>query len=316
MKVIFKYVGQGDSIILNWFRGTEEYIGIIDCNILGITNPVLEYIKTKKTAKLEFVILSHPHSDHFSGLYQLLTYFEENNITLKYFLHTCASVKEYLKNAVRSNPDRKLLRMIFTLATSLCARGIIQGMGFVNNFTSDLHLTDDISLKFLGPSDKFYQKYNKTAFKNDSLLNNNPNANYLSTFIMVYDKTSSVLLTSDVDSEVFWDLNRQGKGWCKGKLKIGQISHHGAKDNFYQAFWKLVFNSTNSIAAISFGVGNSYGHPDPNVVNDLKTLGYQVMTTGLLGVAAPSSFAGNLLNLVSSPVASNASGQDLEFDVF
>lgn len=70
MRITFKDVGQGDSIILEWDKDGKKKIGIIDCNKYFGANPVLSYIKNpeNKVEEIEFLILSHPHHDHFLDL--------------------------------------------------------------------------------------------------------------------------------------------------------------------------------------------------------------------------------------------------------
>ena len=81
INVNFKNVGQGDSIIIEWKRDSLSKIGIIDCNLMGNKNPTLEHIISSNYSEIDFIILSHPHYDHFSGLVQILEYCELNKIT-------------------------------------------------------------------------------------------------------------------------------------------------------------------------------------------------------------------------------------------
>ena len=89
LKVTFKDVGQGDSIIIEWRKNSKSYVGIIDCNLkTNNRNPILEHIKILSTKEISFIILSHPHYDHFSGFEDLFNYCEKNKIIIKNFIHT------------------------------------------------------------------------------------------------------------------------------------------------------------------------------------------------------------------------------------
>lgn len=99
VKVTFKNVGQGDSILLEWNQDDEDKIAIIDCNRYLNNNPVLDYIKLKEYREINFMILSHPHLDHFSGFVELLNYCKNNNIKIRRFLHTAQTTPDYLKAA-------------------------------------------------------------------------------------------------------------------------------------------------------------------------------------------------------------------------
>ncbi len=113
LKVIFKDVGQGDSIIIEWQNDDEEdKIGIIDSNQHN-GNPVLDYIKQRKTKEIEFIVLSHPHSDHFSGLLEILEYCKENLIEINNFIHTCKTHKSFIKSCTITSYHRLQLINIF-----------------------------------------------------------------------------------------------------------------------------------------------------------------------------------------------------------
>ena len=84
----FSNVGQGDSIVLEWdYNGTTKY-GIIDCKLTNNGNPTIEYLELIKPTQIEFIILSHPHTDHFSGMSDLLEYLVFNKIDIRYYMHT------------------------------------------------------------------------------------------------------------------------------------------------------------------------------------------------------------------------------------
>ena len=66
LKITFLEVGQGDSIIVEWKKNKKLKIAIIDCNSKpGNENPTIDFIKNTNYKEIEFVILSHPHTDHF-----------------------------------------------------------------------------------------------------------------------------------------------------------------------------------------------------------------------------------------------------------
>ncbi len=109
----FKNVGQGDSIILEWEANNTRKIGIIDCNLFHNQNPVLEYVIKKKYKTIEFLLLSHPHLDHFSGFLELIKYCKTHSIKIIYFLHTCSQVPSFLESASFSAQAEKELQRLF-----------------------------------------------------------------------------------------------------------------------------------------------------------------------------------------------------------
>ncbi len=71
-------VGQGDCILL---ESDDEYV-LIDAGEKEYGPTVCEYLKTLGITQLDYVIATHPHSDHCGGLTDVITTFEcENFIT-------------------------------------------------------------------------------------------------------------------------------------------------------------------------------------------------------------------------------------------
>lgn len=279
MNVTFKDVGQGDSILIEFEKDSKLKIGIIDCNVKGRHNPIVDYLRSLKDFSIEFIILSHPHTDHFSGFLDLLELVRERKIDVKYFLHTCISRREYLRQSLNSIGDKKKLERIFNLAHQLNISGIIENYGFVNDLTSEIELVSGIKMKILAPNDGEYTKYNSRAFKNDFTGINNPDANLLSTVVKLFSGSEYAIFTSDATREVFWRLNRKMiNELSKKKLLFGQIPHHGSVGSFYDTFWRLINERKPSTAVISVGE-NSYDHPSEKVVSDLKMFGYEIRST-------------------------------------
>jgi competence protein ComEC len=314
MKVTFKYVGQGDSIILEWEEGGKNFVGIVDCNKDNSSNPILDYLKNLKNYSFEFLILSHPHTDHFSGILEILEYVETANIPLRYFLHTCASQKNYLRFSVTSITHKRLLEKIFIKTDSLHKSGLLNTLAFVNNFSRSLSLGSNFVMSFIAPTQSHYDKFNQKAFKNDVLSLNNPDANWLSTMIKIYSRDAMILLTSDVNYDVFWEFNRKNNPELKGPpLALGQVSHHGSIDSFFNTFWRVFPRSSSSFGCISVGP-NTYGHPGKQVIQELQTFSYTVHQTYPTAVAKSSK--PHPLDSVSTVVKPlSAAGQDLSFEI-
>lgn len=200
LKVIFKDVGQGDSIIIEWNESNISKIAIIDCNLYNGRNPVLNHLIENKYKEIEYLILSHPHYDHFSGMNEIIEYFEKNNFNIKYFLHTSKQVPDFLKMAANSAiAERELQKLFLSLrefSDNLNMKVALVQYDFPSN---TIPLGKDYSLTFLSPSFKEFDNYIKkiSVFESEEDGLNNPNANWLSTVIRINIKDSFLLLTSD-----------------------------------------------------------------------------------------------------------------------
>jgi len=313
MHITFLNVGQGDSIILEWKNNHTEKIGIIDCNINDGVNRVTDFLKFRKITAIEFIVLSHPHSDHFSGFLDLLHYIENQNISVDYFLHSCPSEINFLL-ASRSIRDQRLLHDIFQYAGRLNNNGLIKNYGFVNDLTQIFSLSHDIKMKFSFPNNYCYTKYNKSAF-DESSFKNHPAGNFLSTVIQIYNGSWKIIFTADCIFEVFQKLNQLITADTQ-KLCFVQVSHHGAKSNFNKDFWLYCNRKLNcEKAVISFGE-NSYGHPSQYVIDTLERYGYHIYATNSYTSQTTSANFGSALNVISKKTTkTNSHGKDVTIDL-
>lgn len=72
ISVHFIDVGQGDCILID----TPEKDMLIDCGESEYAGTVIMYLRSFGITKLDYVIASHPHSDHMGGMSRIMTAFE------------------------------------------------------------------------------------------------------------------------------------------------------------------------------------------------------------------------------------------------
>ena len=296
LKITFKNVGQGDSIILEWSEEMQDAqqmlkkrIGIIDCNLHQGKNPVLLHIIQENYREIEFLLLSHPHDDHFSGFLELLEYLDTNNIKIKIFYHTSQQVPEFLKTACNSITATKNLNNLFRKlrADDKKDKYVLQ---YINSFSPPIKFGNAFEMQCLSPSSREendYPKSNTNHYDTDN-EGNNPKANLLSTVFKITQNTkesgvnSFILLTSDVPKTVLERLGKKEAESLTGLLTLGQSPHHGAKSNHYSAFWRNLNVKKGCFAVFSVGE-NQYKHPSQEAV-DFFADSFQIRYTNKIGV--------------------------------
>ncbi|WP_163529515.1 ComEC/Rec2 family competence protein [Halobacillus ihumii] len=115
--------------------------------------------------------------------------------------------------------------------------------------------------------------------------------NNWSTVIKVEYGSTSFLFTGDAEETAEIDMINTGQNLNADILKVG---HHGSDSSSSKAFLDAV---DPSVAVISVGVGNSYGHPESTVINRLKNHVDSIYRTDVNGtVVFTTSGSGWLVN--------------------
>ena len=316
LSVAFKYVGHGDCILLEWEGAADEKgLGIIDCNAYGASNPVVDRLRALECVEIDFILLSHPHHDHFSGMKRVLEYCDEQEVRIGQFYYTVyGGLKDYLRSLVLSHSEGNQLADLFRKMRDLYDQGIIGTYGLINNNTKPIPLSAELSLQFLAPSQPDIDHFLRTLYDDDFKQRENAKANLLSTIIAVGTSSWHVLLTADVERKTLKGIGRGPLKRSQRDLVLGQVPHHGSPRNHYPAFWRSRnYEKGKTPLGISAGP-NPYGHPDAGAMRELAELGYVVSQTGE-AKKKDRSQEEIALDLISTDVTPGGSGQDLVYEI-
>lgn len=103
-------------------------------------------------------------------------------------------------------------------------------------------------------------------------------------------KKKSFLMTGDAETEAENDILNAGYNVSADVLKVG---HHGSRTSTSQKWLDLV---NPSIAVISVGADNKYGHPTAEVLKRLKDKGVKVHRTDKEGTVIITSDGNKILD--------------------
>ncbi|WP_318344038.1 ComEC/Rec2 family competence protein [Flagellimonas baculiformis] len=301
LEVTFKDVGQGDSIVLEWGPGDSiKHIGIIDCN-RNNDNPVLKFIQDKKPESIEFLILSHPHYDHFSGMLELIDYCYSQNIKINYFLQTCSHfTSDFIRAALKTTVSEKAyLDLMRYVNDRYAANGTKVGL-IQADLNFNIELCGKGIISFLSPTYGDVLKYIKKEKYNvhEEDVHNNPLANILSTICRIDTEEGYVLLTADTSKKQLERLK------LDGELIMCQSPHHGSGYNHSSSFWSRVVRKKKTPVVFSVGA-NKYGHPAQKAVESFLKNDYDLYSTnevGWLSKASKPSSKPNPLDVISKKV--------------
>lgn len=289
MKITFKNVGQGDSILLEWQKKDAPFthLGIIDCKKHDSGNPVLEHIIESGTREIEFIILSHPHFDHYSGMLDVLNHCESKNIRIHFFGFSLGDSQLYFKLFNKSEEAAKLLTSILKKVQALKKTGRIDRLRRIAE-RWDYPLNEDFSIRCLAPAGEeeflFVEKV-KIFNEKSNEYSSSQAANLLSTIFLIESKSkdSGVILTSDSCFETFERIREKNMGdFKKFKLLLCQIPHHGAIENHQMEFWSKLDYEINCPAIVSAGQHKRYSHPSKEVVRDFHDHSFKIHSTNFV----------------------------------
>lgn len=78
LSVHFIDVGQGDSVLISYEGGNM----LIDCGESEKTDSVVHYLRNQGISRLDYVIATHPHSDHMGGMYKIINEFRIGEVII------------------------------------------------------------------------------------------------------------------------------------------------------------------------------------------------------------------------------------------
>lgn len=273
-------------MILEWHNGDVNKVGIFDCNLKGRQNPVLNYIREKQFTEIEFIVLSHPHKDHYSGLDQLFDYVLDNGIVVKKFAHSLNNIgTEYWTWFELHFDDLQALSRIIAKANNLYENRQLTDFEYLNH-NWQLTFDNSIVLECLSPSHDEIHAYQQIV-RFDPGKNKRENsraANLLSTVFKLQVGHQNILLTSDAEPMTFERLELKHSHALQGcEFSICQLPHHGSKRNYYPSFWNTLQNN-GSIrhVIVSAGQHHHYHHPDFEVLKRFHDDGFLIHSTNIV----------------------------------
>lgn len=251
LMVHFVDVGQGDCAILQLPDGKNM---IIDGGPPSAKGKVLQYINSYKITRFDYMVLTHPHDDHYGGLTEVLANIEVSVIYMSELASDRIKTASYggFKNAVSESGAE----ILYSLQGE-----IIKGGG--------------LEIVFFTPSTQIYEDATDEDF----------DLNELSPIIMVYYGGKSIMFTGDATSKTENLLLSAAENHSVLRNKpiqadVLKVAHHGSKYSSTNKFLKEVMPD---LSVISVAEDNHYGHPHPDTVERLLGYSRQILRTDTEG---------------------------------
>ncbi len=253
LEVYFLDVGQGDSELIR-YRTPEDgtFCALIDTGEYAYADGLIDYLQNLGVEKLDYFIVSHPHTDHMGCAARIVQRFEIGRFCMPHVPEEMAPTTSAYEALLDAITDKDI---------------IVDAL----NRTTVLDMPRSLSLEVLAPREN--------ADWDD--LNN-----WSGVLRLTYGETS-FLFTGDAesqseklileDAEVYgWDL----------KTDVLKCGHHGSSTSSSARFLKAVLPK---YAVISCGKDNEYGHPHQDTLKKLNKLETEVYRTDRDGTVLAKS---------------------------
>jgi competence protein ComEC len=236
-------VGQGDSILIDLPGGGAMLIdagGFVGSPVDTGARVLLPLLRTRRRSGLDIVVMSHPHPDHFGGL-----------------LSTVQGVRVGELWDTGQGEDHGAGPVYASILGALRDRGV--PIRRPKDLCGAPRTISGATVEVLSPCPSFHPD----ASANDNSF----------VFRVTYGRRSA-LLVGDAEHEAEAELvHRRPEALRADLLKIG---HHGSRTSTSAAFLQAV---SPSLAAISCGVRNRFGHPHPIALSTLAAHRVPVVRT-------------------------------------
>lgn len=138
-KVHFIDVGQGDSILIE----SDGHFLLIDAGERDKGNIVIDYLTNQGVTQLDYIIGTHPHSDHIGGLSDVIQAIDSDVIMLPGISHTTKTYEKLLTAIEQTNHNITVPSVgeIYSLGdTSFTILGPVSTYNDINNNSISIRL--------------------------------------------------------------------------------------------------------------------------------------------------------------------------------
>lgn len=292
-KIHYIDVGAGDGALLQYGEGANAKYAMIDAGpysyetsdhkTIDVSDRAHQYLVSHGVKHLEFVVLTHPHSDHIGGMKKIL---EDKNITIDTIYGNPLEF-EYLESSADKEKQKEETAR-WTAYDTKTYQTFKKKLEKRNSYKDEsLHIQyvvpkagtsvrlGNAVMTFYGPLDTTY-RYGRAQDAPD--LNTRQVNKYSIVTRIVYG-SNSFLMTGDAQQETISKIVAKGYNL---KAQVLKQPHHGYQDvrlqdktdkkgYVYKSDHKYLIDRTGaSIVVISNGYKNVNQTPESNVLRDLS----------------------------------------------
>ncbi|MCQ2530651.1 MAG: DNA internalization-related competence protein ComEC/Rec2 [Lachnospiraceae bacterium] len=245
LQLTFFDVGQGEGYLIQSPSGTNFLMDGGSTSVNNLKEYRLESaIKYLGVSTVDYSIITHPDTDHISGVMDLIQDDSAGHILIKNLV-------------VADLPGNEKMKDLKELAQT-------RNIPVITMQAGDVLSDGAIRLTCLHPEENYKAK----DTNGESLV-----------FLLEYNKFRA-LLTGDIGMEEEQRLLEEDLE----NVRLLKVAHHGSRTSSSEPFLQEAFSgSLPKVAIISAGVNNSYGHPNKETLQRLRNLDAEIFCTAATG---------------------------------
>ena len=226
--VIFLNAGQGDATIVRFPNGE---VMVVDCNIDDSPENIVEYLKKAGIKRIDYLVITHPHYDHMSGMTEIADNFEVGEVWTTKF-------KRYKESESKESYEKYKETYIKGLR-KLHRKGAKIRMPSAKSET--YKECDKVKIYAYSPS--------------QGVQGNDEDIHEESIAMKVKFGKTSIFFAGDITNK---GLDRIRDYYKVSDTTIWHASHHGSKEGANEETLK---QAKPTYTVIPVGKGNYHGHP-------------------------------------------------------
>jgi len=247
LNIYFVRVGQGDATYIELPSGGNV---LIDGG--PSSKPIYDFLKAKGVTKIDHIVLTHPHSDHYTGLKKVFAAFDVKNFYDSRLDNLSAAGDNNLRELANAEPACQT---------------------YFPETGTELNWDRQVTVKVLNSCPEPIQSKDEHVINNCSIV------------LRLYYNGNGLLFTGDAEASLENAITRVFKSGLNSSIL--KVSHHGSR---YSSAEKFLARVQPKYAFISAGLNNSYGHPHKEALDRLMATGAKIFltTNGTQSVTIPA----------------------------
>jgi hypothetical protein len=270
--------GKGESIVIKLPNGQW---GVVDCYASSAadpdSNPTRAFLKSRGVEQLEFLCLTHPHDDHFSGMSTLIDEFQPR----EFWRPSCLApelvrllAKYYAIRGIEEGEEsltasaRELVRIYSKVRTNVLEGRlkVQRGVARMTVYPVPARQTGEFQIDCLAPSGTEIEVFEGAILgcldersRIVSRLTRSHHNRISLVLRLVYGQTR-VLLCGDLEREG-WEVLREDFGTETLTASAVKVGHHGSPNGYCDGLWRSLASNGRPVAVFA----PSWAHRLPKI---------------------------------------------------